>query len=108
MVGFLSGYPFLSIKNGAPKSEGVPPLREAPSDATADFKVCAAELEGTLCTASGPVAGLDLCDASWVLEPLFSSGDGKEINFLSDNDWDNFCGAKELVAWWQMEATGNH
>ena len=96
------------MKKRAPELAGAPPLREAPSDATAEVKVCAAKLEGTLCTVSGPVSGLDLCEASWVLDPLLLSGNGKAINFLSDTDWDNFCGAKELVALWQMEATGKH
>ena len=108
LVGFLSRSPLASMKNRAPESAGAPPLREEQSDATVDFKVCEAKLEGKLCTVSGTVAGFDLCEVSWVLETLLLSGNGKKINFLSDTDWDNFCGSKELVAWWQMEATGNH
>jgi hypothetical protein len=57
----------------------VPPLKEAPSDATVFFKVGAAESDGPFCTISGPVAGFDLCEASWVVEPLSLSGNGNVI-----------------------------
>ena len=77
LVGFLSGSPLASMKNRAPESAGAPPLREASSDATVDFKARAAKLEGTLCTVSGPLAVFDLCEASWVLEPCLLSGNGK-------------------------------
>ena len=88
------------MENRAPKSAGAPPLREAKSDATVDFKVCVAKLEGTLCTVSGPVAGFDLCEESWVL------GSGQILGENNGAGRTNLHRSKVVMVMWSHDVVG--